>query len=110
MGSGTARTKSGVVAGTGAAIEVEVGFTPRKVKLIRAASGAPATHCSVEAYDSMPAASGHKITDDGAGTLTAKLVTTGLVTFAASPSGKFSIGTDADINISGVSIYWHATE
>jgi hypothetical protein len=106
--SGTARTKSGVVTGTGAAIEVEVGFTPKHITLVRAASAG--THCRVEAYASMPAASGFKETDDGAGTLTAQLVTTGLVTFEVSPSGKFSIGTDADINIAGVDIYWNATE
>lgn len=109
--SGEARTKSGAVNGTGAAITVECGFTPKRVKLARAVSGT--SQCSVEYFDSMPPATGFKITDNGTGSphsLTAAMLTANGVTINASPSGKFVIGTDADINISGVEIYWFATE
>jgi len=106
--SGAARTKAGAVAGTGAAIEVEVGFTPKHVKLVRDVSGT--SHCSMEAFASMLAASGYKITDDGAGVVTARMVTSNGITFGTDPAGKFTIGADTDMNISGVQIRWIATE
>jgi hypothetical protein len=111
MGSGSARTKSGVVAGTGAAITVEVGFTPKKVKLMRAVSGT--SECSVDYFDSMPAGTGFKLTSDGGGppeVITAGMLTANGVTIPEDPAGSFVIGTDSDINISTISIYWFASE
>jgi hypothetical protein len=111
MGSGTARTKTGLVTGTGAAIEVEVGFTPKHVKLVRKVSGT--SQCSMEYFDSMPAGYGNKLTSDGGGppqVITSGVVTTGGVTIEESPSGKFTIGTDSDINVNTVDIFWFASE
>ncbi len=106
--SGEARTVHGTVAGTGAAITVKCSVTPKFVKLIRDASGG--THCSMEHAASMPAASALKTTDNGAGVVTSRVVTTNGVTIPVSPSGEFVIGADADINISGIGIHWFVME
>lgn len=111
MGSGTSRTKSGTVRGTGSLITVEVGFTPKHVKLIREVSGT--TQCSVEYFDSMPAGTGFKLTSDGGGppqVITAGMLTADGVTIIEDPGGSFTIGTDTDINISTIPIRWFATE
>ena len=58
MGSGSSRTKSGFVLGTGAEITVEVGFTPKRVTLVREQdTGETEYSVAVDHFSSMPAAS-----------------------------------------------------
>jgi hypothetical protein len=58
----------------------------------------------------MAAASALKTVDNGAGVVTSRVVMTNGITISSSPSGKFVIGADADINISGINIHYFATE
>ena len=110
MGSGSGRTKSGAVLGTGAEITVEVGFTPSRVSLVRDQdSGETEYSVAVDHYSSMPDASGLKLRDNNT-TARSALILTGLVTIQDDPAGSFTIGTDADLNVDGIMIYWHAVE
>jgi hypothetical protein len=82
-------TVVGSVTGTGAAINIEVGFLPDKVRLVNQSTGRTA-----EWYRSMPA---------GTGVVASTIVGTGLVSpYNGAPNfgNGFTIGTDA-INTNG---------
>jgi hypothetical protein len=110
MGSGSSRTKAGFVLGTGAEITVEVGFTPKHVKLVREQdTGETEYSVAVDHFASMPDASGLKLRDDNT-TARSAMILTGLVTIQEDPAGSFTIGTDTDLNVDGIGIYWYAAE
>lgn len=92
------RIKTGTQNGTGAAISVVCGFRPRYVKVVNVASGGL---CSIEHIDTMAAASGFKG------------ITAGTKTFISSNGITlndfgFTIGADADVNVSGEAIHYIA--
>ena len=92
------RIKTGTQNGTGAAISVVCGFRPRYVKVVNVATGGL---CSIEHIDTMAAASGFKG------------VTAGTKTFISSNGITlndfgFTIGADADVNVSGEAIHYIA--
>ena len=92
------RYKSGTQNGTGAAISINCGFKPKYVKVINVAAGGL---CSLEHIDTMAAASGFKgIT---AGTKT--FITSNGITLT---DFGFTLGPDADVNVSGEAIHWFA--
>lgn len=104
----------GTVAGTGAAINVSLGFIPRYVKVYNnddAGGLAP----KIEWWQGMAAASGVKTlksVDNGVtGNASSSKVTTGGISeyagSASAPKG-FTIGTDGDINVSAENIYYVA--
>lgn len=94
---------SGVVMGTGALITVnkeKCGFKPRMVKLINKTG-----LCSAEWLDTMANDSMQKSADSGAGAVDNVDVTSnGIIPLASG----FSIGTDADLNVSGEAIHYEA--
>ena len=92
------RIKTGTIDGTGAAISIVCGFRPRYVKVVNVASGGL---CSIEHIDTMAAASGFKG------------ITAGTKTFISSNGITlndfgFTIGADADVNVSGEAIHYIA--
>ena len=92
------RIKTGTQNGTGAAISIVCGFRPRYVKVVNVASGGL---CSIEHIDTMAAASGFKG------------ITAGTKTFISSNGITlndfgFTIGADADVNVSGEAIHYIA--
>ena len=92
------RIKTGTQNGTGAAISVVCGFRPRYVKVVNVATGGL---CSIEHIDTMAAASGFKG------------ITAGTKTFISSNGITlndfgFTIGADADVNVSGEAIHYIA--
>lgn len=97
---------TGSVEGTGSAINVSLGFTPKYVKLYNyddAGAAAP----SLEWFSGMSAGHGLKNTTD----TQAKITTGGISEYAgaeASAGVGFTIGTDADINASGETIFYIA--
>lgn len=110
--------QSGTVEGTGSAINVELGFTPRYVKLINI-DDAGGLDPTLEWFTGMAAAAGLKgksIADNGAtSALSQEYVTSGGITaYAGSDtpgseaSPGFTIGADSDINASGETILWIA--
>jgi hypothetical protein len=105
---------TGTVEGTGAAINVSCGFTPRYVKLFNL-DDAGALAPTLEWFEGMDAASGIKnlkIADNGTtGKAVNALVTTnGISTYAGSSTASkgFTIGADGDINASGETILYMA--
>lgn len=98
------RPKIGKVEGTGAAISVEVGFQPRRVKLFNADG-----LCTLEWNSEMGDGKGYKILTG----IDATSDTVSLHSFISSggitPSyAGFSIGADTDINVSEETIYYEA--
>jgi hypothetical protein len=99
MSSGVQKTYRGAFTGTGALITVGVlGCRPGTVKLFNRGGLAKA-----EWNDAMPDASMMKQVTDG----TISFPTSGGVT---PTSAGFTVGTDADMNVSGELVYWEATE
>lgn len=97
------RTKTGTVEGTGAAINIELGFKPTIVKIFNVDGLA-----TLEWNDAMPAASGVKRVT--AGTMT-WITSNGVSLYdgvARTTGSGFTIGADADVNASGETIYWEA--
>lgn len=94
---------SGEKDGTGAAIDIDCGFQPVRIELMNVDDAGGAT----DAYwvKGMPAASARKWVDSGAGTTNGSYVTSNGITVG---NRGFTIGTDADINASGETIYWIA--
>lgn len=100
MSSGVQLSKNGAVIGTGAALPVRtVGYRPRRVTLINENGLAVA-----EWTDTMP---------DGS---MLKEITAGTKSFVTGGNGitplsdGFSLGADADMNVSGEKIHWVAHE
>lgn len=94
---------TGTLEGTGAAIDIPLGFIPKTVRVINQDGIA-----SLEWSDTMPAASGYK--DITAGTRTF-ITLSGISAYAGTAAGAgagFTIGADTDINVSGETIHWIA--
>lgn len=109
---------TGTVEGTGSAINVELGFTPRYVKCINI-DDAGSLDPTIEWFTGMAAASGMKtlsIADNGStsGLSSAYVTSNGISTYAGSDtpgseaSMGFTIGADADINAADETILWIA--
>ncbi|WP_395452848.1 hypothetical protein ACHMW5_02335 [Azospirillum melinis] len=106
--------RSGTVNGTGAAINVSLGWQPDYVKLINIAD-AGSLDPMMEWTSDMPAAAGIKylrIADNAttANKSHAYVTTGGVSVYAGSTSAGegFTIGADTDINASGEKIVWIA--
>lgn len=96
------RFASGSLTGTGAAINVVIGFIPKHVKLFNVTTAA-----QIEWMDGMPAAAGIKTVTAGAQTY---ITSNGVSKYESSSFGAgFTIGADAALNVSTNVIYWMAT-
>lgn len=95
--------KVGTVEGTGAAINMELGFTPSFVRLINIDGDA-----SLDWMSSMADGEGYKTVAAGAN---AQIATNGITPYAGaegSASVGFTIGADADVNAAGETLHWVA--
>lgn len=93
---------TGTVEGTGSAINVSCGFTPKHITLLNIDGDA-----RLDWNDAMPDANGFKTI--AAGT-TAQITSNGVTPYAGTQSAAigFTIGADADVNASGETIVWTA--
>lgn len=94
---------TGTVEGTGAAINVELGFTPVYVKVVNWDDPT-----SMEWWTGMGAAAGAKTTDAVAFT---KATSNGISAYAGvqATTGKgFTIGADTDLNVEDETLFWIA--
>lgn len=106
--------KVGSVAGTGAAINVSIGFKPKQVKVFNP-NDAGGLFPTIEWFEGMAAASGFKtkvVVDSGVtGNKSSDYVTSnGISQYAGSDSAPegFTIGADADVNVSGETVFYMA--
>lgn len=94
---------TGTVEGTGAAINISCGFRPAYVKILNIDGLA-----ELEWTDSMPAAAGTKRVTAG----TMSLIASGGISqfdgTIADVGAGFTIGADADVNVSGETIHYLA--
>ena len=93
---------SGSITGTGAAINVPLGFAPTSVRIRNRTS-----RDTLEWDDDMAAASGNKRVAAGTGTL---ITVGGISPYAGTEqiSRGFTIGTDADINVAAELLFYEA--
>jgi len=94
---------TGTVEGTGSAIDVPLGFTPKAVDIYNIDGDV-----ILKWNDKMPDASGMKTI--AAGT-TAHITSNGVTPYAgasASAAVGFTIGADTDVNVSAETICWEA--
>lgn len=101
---------NGKVTGTGAAINVNCGFIPRKVKLMNVTG-----RCVLEWNDQMANGYGYKIPTGIDATadvvsLHSYITTGGITKGTRTTLLGFIIGTDADVNVDGESIIYEAWE
>lgn len=89
--------------GTGAAIYIQLNFKPSAVTLLNIDDSGGLT--KLEWFASMPAASGVKTVDSGAGTTNLSYISSNGITVG---SGGFTIGADTDVNVSAETIHWEA--
>lgn len=106
--------KSGKVTGTGAAIDIPLGFQPDYIKCYNP-NDAGALYPTIEWFAGMPAANGLKslkVVDSGAtgNASQNKITANGLSLFAgdATNGPGFTIGADGDLNVVGEDIHWIA--
>lgn len=94
--------KTGTVTGTGAALNISLGFSPDAVVIIN-----DTTFDRLEWFSNMPAASGFKRVAAGTGT---KITVNGISQFAGSGTQQtgFTIGADS-VNGSGNTLRYWAT-
>lgn len=94
--------KTGTVTGTGAAINVSIGFEPDYVKVINDTAGA-----FLEWYSSMTDGHGYKRVAAGTGT---KITANGISIYAGSDTAAkgFTLGTDVDVNVNAVALRYIA--
>ena len=105
----------GSVAGTGAALNVSLGFVPSYVKVFNP-NDAGSLFPSMEWFNGMATASGFKSlksVDSGAtGNASSNYVTTNGITAYAGVSGGagagFTIGADTDLNVSAETVFYIA--
>lgn len=92
----------GTVTGTGAALNVELGFSPKYVKVVNVTD--PTVF---EWFEGMADASAIKTTDAVAMTA---ISTNGITPYAGSTTASkgFTIGADADLNASGETLHYIA--
>lgn len=105
-------TKTGNIAGTGAALKVNLGFVPDYVEVFNF-SDAGSLWPTMKWFKGMAAASalkGLKTVDSGAtGNASQALVlVNGISTYSDSTGAGFIIGADADINVNGETVAYHA--
>lgn len=106
--------KTGTVTGTGAAINVSLGFQPDYVKVfnIGDAGGLDATLEWVAGMASGGGVKTLRVVDSGTtGNASSDYITTGGISLYAGDQNNaegFTIGTDPDINASGETIVWVA--
>jgi hypothetical protein len=99
MGSGASKSRIGAFRGTGALLnQRKVGFRPNYVHLINVSSSDELTW-----IEGMADAAGYKRVAAGTGSV----ITTGGITPLAD---GFSLGTDADMNVSGETVRFHCTD
>lgn len=94
---------SGTVEGTGAAINVQLGFKPAKVALYNEDG-----LCELHWFNTMTA--GHGLKRITAGTLS-KITSDGITVYdgtAAGDAAGFTIGADADVNVSAETLHYEA--
>lgn len=99
------RPATGTVTGTGAAINIQCGFTPKAVQVINITS-----RDGLDWSDSMT--DGHALKTVAVGTRTA-ITSLGITPYAgtlAGDSAGFTIGADTDVNVSAEVIHWVAWE
>lgn len=107
--------KAGSITGTGSAINVQLGFTPTYIKVWNP-NDAGSLWPTLEWVTGMAAASGFKtkaITDSGAtGNATdTKITSNGISVYAGAENSAakgFTLGADADMNVSGEVVYYIA--
>lgn len=95
--------QTGTVTGTGAAINISVGFAPARVTLFNIVNAT-----FIEWQDTLPAAAGRKIIAAGTQTY---ITTLGVSPFAGTVAGVgagFTIGADALLNVATNAIHWIA--
>lgn len=104
----------GSVAGTGAAINVSIGFKPRYVKVYNP-NDAGALYPTVEWWEGMAAGHGLKllkVVDSGAtgNASQNKITANGISQYAgaATAADGFTIGADADLNVNGETVHYIA--
>jgi len=104
----------GSVEGTGAAINVELGFVPKYVKVFNS-DDAGSLFCTLEWFSGMAAASGLKTTsiaDNGSTTLKSseKISSNGISEYAGTEatSPGFTIGADTDVNVDSETMFYMA--
>lgn len=93
-------TYAGTLAGTGAAITVDIGFRPRYVKVWNVAAGGL---CTLEWTQTMPDAYGFKEVTAGTKSYITSLGITPL-------ANGFTLGADTDVNVSGETVHFVAFE
>lgn len=100
----TKQVKSGTVTGTGAAIDISLGWNPKRVVVLNTTS---ATLEQLEWITGMD--DGAAIKTVAAGTRT-KIASTGISAFAGDDDEAlgFTIGADTDVNVSAEEISWIA--
>lgn len=93
----------GTVEGTGAALTIQLGFTPEYVRLVNEDGLA-----SLEWFSAMT--DGHGLKTVTAGTMS-KITSNGVTPYsgtAGANSAGFTIGADTDINVSGETLHYVA--
>lgn len=88
--------------GTGANIDIELGFLPSHVKVVNIES---ATMEQLDWYAGMANASAIKTVT---GTVARTKITTGGITPLNTTFQGFRIGTDGDVNVAGETLIWEA--
>jgi hypothetical protein len=89
--------------GTGAVIDIRLGFVPDYVKVVNIESP---TMEQLEYYRGMPAASARKGVVGGNAT---KITTNGITLLTGGPlPDGFRIGADVDVNVLGETLVWEA--
>ncbi len=95
---------SGKVAGTGAALNVSIGFKPRVVRLMNVAAGGVV---SIDWNSDMGAGTGFKRAQNGDAS---QLAANGVTQYAGDETHTegFTIGADADMNVAAEDIHYIA--
>ena len=91
----------GEVVGTGALLNVSLGYAPLTVKIVNRTQLANA-----DWHQGMPQDSMSLVDDSGAGTTDITFVTSNAITTGSS---GFALGTNATLNTAADVIYWEAT-
>ena len=99
------RFACGTVAGTGASINVKIGFKPRYVFVHNYTSANMET---VEWWEGMPAAYGLKRKDNTFSRLTSLGISQYVSGDADAGGQGFTIGADTDVNVSAETLFWFA--
>ena len=96
-------TAKGTVEGTGASINVSIGFVPRIVKVINIDGDAV-----MEWTDDMGDGFGYKSLTGGTNALMATLGISAFAGVAGGATPGFVIGADTDVNVSAQTLIWIA--